>query len=203
MDSQLSLAIKKYAAVAKVEDVGVAFLRRVNRNGQGQLLDGDMGWLSFHVAGGDNWQRALRNKEDTLVFRLPSPAQWEEDALPELEALAEPFVELGSAMMQNPDKIPYMIYYIDDLLATFDNEFDCSGYTRAANAESDVLAGLLGVSSIQDASAEFCVNMNRDIVQVLQNDDVVDVMEAVRDYVTEMNSPSGQAEFEQIFGSIF
>merc|ERR1711937_544635 len=200
---QLSFAIKKYAAVFKAEGMDVAFLRRVNRANQGQPLDAEMGWLSFHYAEGENWQQAVRRGQDTLVLRTPTHAQWEQDALPELEALAEPFMDLFGAMIQNPEKIPYMIYYLDDLLATLDNEFDCSEYVEATNTESDLVAEWLGVESLNDAAADFCEDLNRQVVDALQNDDIVDAMEGMRDYVTDMNSPSGHAEFEQIFGGIF
>jgi len=206
-DVKLSFDLKKFAAVFKMSgsdvDSGMFFVRKVNKADRGMPLDGDMGWVSVHVAAGDNWQTAVRSNSDILVLRFPMPAQWAQDALPELEVLAAPFIEFGQTAMMNMEKLPYVLYYLDNFFATFDNEFDCSKYVRAVNVESDLLAELVGASSFNDFMAEGCQELNADIVEALQCPELDAGMDAMREYVSEMNSAAGEQEFNQLFGGIF
>jgi len=206
-DVSLSFDIKKFAAVWKVEgsdiDNGIAFLRKVGRSGKALPLDKTGGWWALSVAEGKNWQKAIRSNTDLLVLQVPTPEQWQQDAYPELMSLAQPFKEFGEALMDNVNRIPYVIYYLDDFLATFDDDFDCSDYVKAVNVESDILADWVDASSFNSWMANTCKSLNDDIVEALQCPELDAGMGEMRSYVSEMNSPAGEAEFNALFGNIF
>jgi len=206
-DVKFSFDLKKFAAIFKVSgsdvDSQLLFVRKVAADGKGLPLDQNKGWLSIHVADGANWQKAVRSKRDTLVLQVPTWNQWEQDALPELEALAEPFIDFADAVVLNMDKLPYLFYYLDNFFATFSNEFDCSKYVAATKVESDLLADYFEVDTFNGFMQENCLAVNDAIVEAIQNDDLDDAMADMRNYVSEMNSPAGEAEFNSLFGSIF
>merc|ERR1712088_367533 len=111
-DVKFSFDLKKFAAIFKVSgsdvDSQLLFVRKVAADGKGLPLDQDKGWWSIHVADGANWQKAVRSKRDALVLQVPTWNQWEQDALPELEALAKPFIDFADAVVLNMDKLPYL-----------------------------------------------------------------------------------------------
>merc|ERR1712012_52159 len=206
-DATLSFDMKKFAAIFKPSgsdvDSQLLFIRKVGKDGKGLPLSNNKGWMSIHLADGANWQKAVRSKKDSLVLRFPTYNQWEQDAYPQLLALAEPFIDFSEAVMLNIEKLPYLFYYLDDFLATFSNEFDCSKYVAATNVESDYLADYFEVDTFNGFMKENCQALNEWIVEAIQCEELDAGMSDMRDYVSAMNSPSGQAEFNSLFGSIF
>merc|ERR1712038_2254658 len=112
-------------------------------------------------------------------------------------------IDVADAVVLNMDKLPYLFYYLDNFFATFSNEFDCSKYVAATKVESDLLADYFGVDTFNGFMQENCMGFNDAIVEAIQNDDLDDAMADMRNYVSKMNSPAGEAEFNSLFGSIF
>merc|ERR1712025_378757 len=114
------------------------------------------GWWSLHLTKNSNWEDAIeyqqsmscnngqvksirrcyRNGGHQLLLKVPTRIQWQTDVRPELRALAQPWIQFAETCAENLDKIPYVIYYLDHFLGTFDNEFDCSTFVQATGIES-------------------------------------------------------------------
>lgn len=195
---QASFNIRPYAAVFKTEGV-LVFLRKVDLGGKGLKLSNRLGFWSLHASSGTNWQDDLKNDMAELVIRVPTGAQWSKESLPELNALLAPFERFFETISMNPEKIPYLFYYLDKFFATFENEFDCSVLVKTTNIESELLAG----GTLNDQLVDTCYEANKIIIGAIQDPQLKTFMGYMRQYVKRMDSKAGQQEFQRIFGGIF
>jgi len=114
------------------------------------------------------------------------------DVLPEIQAKVEPFVEFGMAIAGNANKSPYIIYYIDEIFQDMnENQFNCADIVKASRVESQAIAALFEVASINQSLQTVCQMGNDEVLDALQSEEVSDSMESMRDYVEEMSSPKG------------
>jgi len=222
----ISFNIQDYAAVLKLLDQGSVessvFLRKVDRDGNDMKLTKDGGWWSLHVTSNVYWQRALEIQQTCdndfahsilecfikgghlIVLQVPTKKQWLQDAKPELMALAEPWIKFGQTIATNLDKIPYIAYYLDHLLATFDDEFDCSKYVLATGVDTQLsMFAVKYWTSLNQIVAEVCTGLNEGVMEVIQSPEISMGMDSMREYVSTMDSPAGHAMYEEIFGQIF
>jgi len=222
----LSFNIQDYAAVLKLLDQGSVegsvFLRKVDRDGNDMKLTKDGGWWSLHGTNNANWQRSMEiqqtcdndfadsilecaSKGGHLLFlQVPTKKQWLQDARPELMALAEPWIKFGQTVATNLDKIPYIAYYLDHLLATFDDEFDCSKYVLATGVDTQLsMFGSAYWTSLNQVVAEACTELNEGVMEVIQSPEISMGLDSMREYVSTMDGPAGHAMYEEIFGQIF
>jgi len=193
MKPKLSLDVMPLAIVGKFseQDVGtyLGFLRKASspNDKKSIRLSSYRGWYSVHVTNKwqktGNWNKALQSGDDVLVLQFPDSSEFLE-AMSELDRLINPFFELGFAIYENIEKAPYLVYYLEELLGKFDDEFDCSGLFNSLQIESDVLAEALGVDSFTGFMVESCRKVNEDIVKAFK-------------------SKLSKDEFETLFGGFF
>lgn len=198
------IEIKKLALVIKhtnsmIPGDHLVFLRGEDEYGRDvAILDGEEYFGIYYSPDSKNWKKALKSDDTMLVLRFPSPGKIESACLPELEKMVEPFMNFVEKCYESMEKIPYVIFYLDELLADFDDEFDCSALVRSTKLESDLYPG--GLNADLQAG---CRDMNQEIVETLQCPELDNAWGQMRSYVRTMASGNGAQDFQNIFGNIF
>jgi len=209
--ANISFDINKYAIILKYrsEDLDFStFLILVDENDQQIEPDSELGWISLHLLEGENshmgYRKALAAGLDLLILRVPTLKQFYRDIFPVFLDMMRPFDDFLNSLNFNLDISPYLVYYLDEFLATFDDEFDCSAFVRATRIESD-LYGRATMSQVKlnDEMADFCKEMNQVIVGAFQSQFLGNWMHDMRDYVDRMHSREGRERFKNVFGRIF
>lgn len=202
------MKLAQYAVVLKFGSGRKAsemfFLRSVDNNDNLSALNALQFFELYHTNRAGNWQSVLKNGAASLLLRAPLCSAIEDHVAPALEAFVEPFVKFVEAAAENWEKIPYIIYYMDDLFADFDDQFDLSAVVAATRIESEPLADMVGArNGLNEWMQAGCEDMNDSIVEALQCDELDNAMGEMRSYVSDMASTSGAQEFERLFGNHF
>lgn len=205
---QASLQFKAYAIVFKFSESGrgeaMVFLRGEDGKSNSAPLISRQ-WFGLYQAPGSNWQKAIKTGKSQLLLRVPSPRQFKESCSSDLKNLIKPWANFGMTCLGNPEKIPYVIWYMDKLFASFDDEFDLSKVISKSRIQSDLIGEWLGAENndLNKYLVKTSRQINRLIVRTLQDPKLKNAMIMVRDYVQAMGSQQGHQEFEQLFGKIF
>jgi len=198
-----NLRLAEYAVQFKFGPNGGAnqmvFVKSTDRNNKAVKLSEMQFWELYVAEGSKNWQAAIQGNTAMLVLRAPLCNALEENVLPQLYEMAEPFMDFADVAGQNMDKIPYAIFYMDKLFATMDDEFDCSEVVAASRIESDLFEN----GSLNEFLQDGCSDMNEAVVEFLQCPELASGMRMMRTYVKDMSSQSGEAWFDSNFGSVF
>ena len=118
--------------------------------------------------------------------------------------LAEPFIAFYKACEANKNRIPYAVYYADEIFESMDgDEFNCVEFVKQTRVESKLLAKAAKITSVNNRLQDWCTEINTRVVGALKSDDLDDAMHAMRDYNEVMSSKAGHNEFKKIFGKIF
>lgn len=105
-----------------------------------------------------------------------------------------------------PKKGGSLIYYFDDFLNTFDNEFDCSENIKISKIESDIIVSKFSDKvqpNFNTFLAEGCRKINSFLVGKMQDQRIGDEMKNMRDFVIEMIGEKGRERFARVWGGIF
>lgn len=146
---------------------------------------------------------AVANNRAVLVIRIPGPMTVATKIAPILIKRAQPWINFAETIMANPDTIPHLVAYFDQLILTFDDELDCSQVVAKSAVESDILAGLLEVDSLNNYLQNVCQQINSEVMEVIQDPSIGNYMEAAREYLRELLSSRGQNIFNRTYGKIF
>ena len=207
------LKFREFAVILKLPKV-IVFIRGEDARANTTPLRGNPNGKSYYglyyagvpKTGRANWQKLMKQKKDTLVVRLPGQdVVWA--MFEELMNMSQPFMQLLASMSSNMNAnttAPYVIYWLDELLATMDNEFDCSKLVELSRVESEVLADCMEVQSINKHMSNVCTNFNDGIMENLKSAELKRVFVEMRKYMENMAcGNAGHNEFLETYGKIF
>lgn len=202
LNQHLKVMLREFAVIAKMPG-NLIFLRGENMNGNTARLSAGNYYGLYQSNAKGTWQKILKNRKSyTIIARVPGFNTINGPMANEFAAKLEPFQDLVAAANSSLYHIPYAIFYLDELLATFDDEFDCARMVELSRVESDLIAQQAGVKSINYAMKNACTKLNRVIVEdYFKCPELKENFEAMRLYVATMLDD--KASFDRIYGSIF
>merc|ERR1711881_311795 len=152
-----------------------------------------------------NWQLAMKKNKAVLVLRGPGSKTFHTLIKPQLKLKIAPFRRTVKTSIEQLNRVPHFLYYLDFYLAMFTDEFDCSPNVINSKIESQMLVNK--VPKIQPKLNEFLVNWcrkgNRYMISRLRMPVIHNTMEGMREFVVEMASDEGRNEFKSVWGEVF
>lgn len=123
-------------------------------------------------------------KPNRLVVRLPNLASpiMRQSLNDTLTAALRPFRSYIEAAITDPNTAAHALVWVDQKLATFTNEFDCSALFAATKFESDFIADKHGLLSVQDFVQSECRRGNQIVIEGIA-ETAIPSIESARVYV--------------------
>jgi len=133
-----------------------------------------------------------------LAIQFAGPSGMEAVAVAAQEFI-QPYAAFVSACMNNPEDLILAAVYSDFMFiaAQDKNLFNVYPVIKATQFESESLASVLGVSSVQSAARSMCAAVNTQIEAYLEM--AAPAVVEARTYVHDVTGPSGEAKFDAWF----
>jgi hypothetical protein len=160
---------------------------------------------AIYYANQENVGKAIQSGAATLVVRVPGPNVIVKRVAPTFMTKAQPWIEFGLALGDNPQHIPQLAYHFDSFLATFDDEFDFSTVIKASHFESDLVH--YDHSKYNSLNAAWQARSQRHNAWIIKNvmncPEMKEFFVDMREFVEHLASAEGLADYQQTWGTIF
>lgn len=204
IDGSLNFAPMRFLLdVNTPDEVNHKVIIRGERDAAGQkmgLLNKGLFYGIYYLENSKNGMKDIKKGKAFLVVRLPGFRTIMFNVLPALGQMGEPFINFATALAQNGDAVPALLYNADRFLATFDNEFDCSNVVKVSGLQSDFgFKGDLN-QELQDACSDFNQMLMDNFFHCPE---LAGFFQGMRDYVSYLASDAGHGDFANDWLSLF
>jgi len=209
LTGNINLAPMRFAFSSELNDEAHKVIIRGEKSAAGSYkpcpLFKQQLYAMYYTLNQENVGKAIKDGDATLVVRVPGPQVIMTRVAPTLTAKLQPWHQFVLALLDNPQHIPQLAYHFDSFLATFDDEFDFSNVIKATHFESDLV--YYDQSRFNSLNSAWQARSKRHNAWVIKNVMNCPEMQSffvdMREFVEYLVSAEGEADYQQVWGTIF